>query len=558
MEVSCSKLWSTGLPDPSLVGAVDRCEEFYSAQIGENKYKAFFIKDIWTNNPKVNELAEAVKEGIEKSVNLYNSLGNTNSMKMPSVYVLYADFPAKPLNPGGHVQNAITYPFFKNNEACPIIIYSGALTLDSPKQKQMVAHELFHCYQFKNILFGNKRDVFIKNQSARESNGWWLEGSANYFSNLVYPSVNSEYLFDPLYDANVEVPFQTLSYSTTAFFQYMGDNTYGGPGRMAFIFKVIKFTDNKEDQLKGARSLSEGMNFHLFAEKFIMKAIPDSGGGFHPTVYHGPTTQYFIDKETTSYEVEFKPFTIASKTLKFAPGGIYNFTVTNDNPLGNNYFSYRDKNATSWQYFNPYTPANVDTSCDKKERVLEFLPTSMAIKESVGELEKATLNFEYKEASCPCKDATAPNSCIIGTWKMDNKSFDNYMKNFFKPYNGDINYLGSMGDLYITISSDQRLKLSSSDFQIIYAMKNPSVGVTSLFVGGLLAEVGATNDGYLCLKNIDGPISVHNTINMGGTITTGEGDLPIDSKNTFVKFSCNQNTLIIINEAIGSRIHFNK
>lgn len=557
-EVSCSKLWSTGIPDKSLAGVVDRCEEFYSSQIAGKNYKAFFIKDIWTNNPKVTELAEAVKEGIEKSVNLYNSVNDDNSMNMPAVYILYADVPAPSLNPGGHSPNAITFPFFKNNEACPVIIYNGTLNVEGSKIKQMVAHELFHCYQFKNVLFGGKRETFIKKQSVRDSNGWWLEGSANFFSNLVYPSVNSEYLFDPLYDANIEVPLQTLSYSTTSFFQYMGDNTYGGPGRLADIFKVIKFTDNKEDQLRGVRSLAEGMNFHFFAEKFVMKAIPDSGGGFHPTVYKGPAIQYFIDKDTTSYEIEFKPFTIASKTLKFAPGGIYNFKVINDNPLGRNYFSFRDKDATSWQYFMPNAPASIDTSCNKKERVLEFLPTSLALKATIGETEKATLNFEYKDGSCPCRDATAPDSCLLGKWKMDNESFDHYMGRFFEHSNGETKYIGSIGDLYLNISSNKRIELTFSTFQIIYAMERPSVGVTSLFTGGFGAEVGTTDDGYLCLKDIDGPIGVHNTINMGGTITIGEGVLPIDSKNTVVKYSCDQNTLIIINETIGAKIRFSR
>ena len=66
--------------------------------------------------------------------------------------------------------------------ACPITLYASGVSLSLAAYRQSVAHEAFHCLQDRNF-----------STAPFEVNAWWVEGSAEYFSDVVYPDVDLEH-----------------------------------------------------------------------------------------------------------------------------------------------------------------------------------------------------------------------------------------------------------------------------------------------------------------------------------------------------------------------------
>jgi hypothetical protein len=86
--------------------------------------------------------------------------------------------------------------------------------LNTDKYKQVVAHELFHCVQ----------DYSFPNTKPYGTHSWWMEGSADYFSNLVYPQADLEWEFLNLFDSkSPNVSILDMTYENFVFFQFMGN-----------------------------------------------------------------------------------------------------------------------------------------------------------------------------------------------------------------------------------------------------------------------------------------------------------------------------------------------
>jgi hypothetical protein len=83
-------------------------------------------------------------------------------------------------------------PSASTDDRYPIVVYLPAIqeneqTKGAPDDfghfMQTIAHEMFHCYQVWN--FPEQAD------DAWSVQDWWGEGTANYFSNVVWPKVNA-------------------------------------------------------------------------------------------------------------------------------------------------------------------------------------------------------------------------------------------------------------------------------------------------------------------------------------------------------------------------------
>jgi hypothetical protein len=59
---------------------------------------------------------------------------------------------------------------------------SDVLAFSAPFQKQILAHELFHIFQ----------DTHYFDSALPPMSSWWVEGSADYFSNVVSPCLSKD------------------------------------------------------------------------------------------------------------------------------------------------------------------------------------------------------------------------------------------------------------------------------------------------------------------------------------------------------------------------------
>jgi hypothetical protein len=107
-----------------------------------------------------------------------------------------------------------------SDESCSVFIYPASLGDTVAGFQQVIAHELFHCFQAFNF---DVRGSYL----AYPASAWWVEGSATYFSNVAYPAVNLEWEHTGEFDSRSRtVALTQMSYEATFFFQHLG-NTIG-------------------------------------------------------------------------------------------------------------------------------------------------------------------------------------------------------------------------------------------------------------------------------------------------------------------------------------------
>ena len=168
----------------------------------------------------------------------------------------------------------------RGREPCPVSIYLSTLMKIPPdgsaptprtpdSVKATVAHEVYHCYQFKYFAAQMAID--------RGDNDWWLEATAKHFELLVYGCP------DPRWAAkyNRRAPtYQATEggYENLAFFGYLGKmEGFDVAAQSAFLGAMP--TENGEalqhQALAGRPEM--GGRFHRFAQQFLDRTVPCVG-----------------------------------------------------------------------------------------------------------------------------------------------------------------------------------------------------------------------------------------------------------------------------------------
>ena len=148
---------------------------------------------------------------------------------------------------------------------------------DVPRALQVLAHELYHCVQ--QLSIGRAADGYT-------GPVWIMEGSAAYFSNLVFPTSNVEWP-GPEYTYNPALPIYGQVgrdvYETELFFQAL-EQSKGYVNIHNWVMAnglTTRLTDDEErtrlSQLPGFTD-----NFFEFAKQFSLKLILDTSGVYIP------------------------------------------------------------------------------------------------------------------------------------------------------------------------------------------------------------------------------------------------------------------------------------
>ena len=179
-------------------------------------------------------LYEAAMEAMLASAAVYGQWGTIADATIIFSLLPYADS-------SGTGFMSVPWQQMSPGEPCPILIYTDSFGVNLDQFKQAVAHELFHCYQAWNY------PAVVNLYSA---NRWWVEGGAEYFSNVVYSAVDYEHRATPYFDANSTLKsILDMAYENAVFFQYLA-NQMGGPAGVLGLFDSLP--------ISGGRSAQEG------------------------------------------------------------------------------------------------------------------------------------------------------------------------------------------------------------------------------------------------------------------------------------------------------------
>ncbi|MCH8814690.1 MAG: hypothetical protein IH957_06255 [Chloroflexi bacterium] len=250
-EEDCSKLFH----NYTVPAGVGQCLEFATTFFSDD-YRVFFpAPSLPTGGWDFGDYELAI-EALEETVPIYEGLG-----KIPPVNIVFS------VSAGGSSAEAAP----KAGKACGVAIHTSMQSLSDDDFKQIIAHELAHCFQEETFTGQNKVDYSVVK--------WREEGLADYLSNVVYPDNNLEW--DPLGTLAVFELQTTLferAYTNSVFFQYL-ENTIGSGGIFALV-RSLPTSGGQGDQVdKLAQFGGIEELYHDFVKAMTDEAVVDTGGG---------------------------------------------------------------------------------------------------------------------------------------------------------------------------------------------------------------------------------------------------------------------------------------
>jgi hypothetical protein len=215
-----------------------------------------------------------------------------------------------------------------------------------------------------------------------------LEGSANYFSNAVFPGVNMEWDYDSDYHPSTPIYAQagTDVYSTSLYFQALEKSR-----TRAYSNKWVLSTFLSADGAAERRRLSTlaGFtgDFFIFARKYSLQSIIDTSGLPIPNLAAIGPQQVAISNRHA--DLSTTPFTIQTFELSLESGYTYKMSAA-ANP--NQRVAYRLPTAEHWSEM----PASIPVGCKETHTVLFlFVSTKDTDKDTV------TINVSPTKTKCP-------------------------------------------------------------------------------------------------------------------------------------------------------------
>jgi len=407
------------------------CYYYVEQNFNGNTFKVYF-PEWWQGDEEKETLVSNTMDALGDAANVY---GSFDALTIEDVNLVFS------ILPNGNT-NGAQYYFDMDTQACPITMFpqaSESYSLD--KYMQIVAHEMFHCVQ----------DWSFTNTKPYSTQKWWLEGTAHYFSNLVYPEANREWAsldwFDQ--DSVTDSIFQ-MTYQNFAFFQFMG-NKYSPAVLIDILDRVSVYADH--DGHRAALANVQGMegNFNQFVVEYLSIGVLDSGGD-RITTDPSKTTATKPIKDKGEVQFTAGPFIATryyadyEKEKRFLQSPI---EEGNGSFSSVEYEAHKDINAWS------SLPPEVRSKCKEDIRYLFVVTTT-----GDGNYTHSANVTEAEKAEC--------DPCLLGTWDVDPESYKAFMERIMAQADtgGMTINLGIGGHQYLQFVVDGKVYSQREDFSI--------------------------------------------------------------------------------------------
>jgi hypothetical protein len=409
-QMECSTLWQGGF-ELEEDGSQPICLEYDEIRIGGLAHRIYY-PSYWEAAAPERALLQPTRDALQRSLETYNAYG---PRPVVGTDIVFTDLGA--VDESGPRDDVLAAADeILRAERCHVAIFpTGAYvalrdeaTAEGGGEAfgvllQTIAHELFHCYQYTNLA---------EQESGPDGDAadWWIEGSAEYFGSVVYPSVNAEFGYLGRLDGlSVNTSLIFIDYPAYAFFEYL--DAQGGMSPQGVIAGILTQMPRSGgyDEQQGALAAVPGMAdaFHDFGRAYLDKQLHDLGGGTLPVhPQEGDPSTFPIGPGQASFTAD--PFVLHRYRLRFAENA--HFTVSQETQ-GDSRDSARPASAPgAWAE----VPPELDTACGDSEYVLLFTSVVPPGGDEVT-LDLRTTG-EQVEADQPCDE------CIVGTWVLDNAS----------------------------------------------------------------------------------------------------------------------------------------
>lgn len=388
----CQALAADGFP----AGAATTCFLYSAFTLASKEYRVYYPAS-WGSGGGANAAqVQAAFVALSDAVTRYAPFGPQNGI---NVVFAIQDLPAAEgadPNLGGVGADA------GQGDPCPVIVYPFGVSYDLAQLKFMLAHEVFHCFQWRH--YGSLMGI--------DARDWWVEGGAEYFANLVYPSADFEHAerLAMFVSGSRFTPVVAMAYESYLFFMYLGMRDDFGPAGILALMGAMPASGGISEQaaaLAGRPGMSQV--WRDFARAFIDNKILDTSGKLIQTDFVPNQSLAILDDET--FPLESDDFTLARYRVSLGPGQGYKIDVAQSDPSVQ-YDLRHMASPGAWGEFALDLPAG----CAQYYGLL----TSVGVQFTKGNSRQSTVEAQVE---APAITGGTCDQCIVGTWQLNNPSF---------------------------------------------------------------------------------------------------------------------------------------
>lgn len=501
----CLMFWRNGFPTGAAPGGT--CFEYRGGDVGGSRYRIFYPAS-WRGNraPEVVRAMDRLpqtEQALRDTLTAYTRLGTFRNVNVIFSGLIYSD---AGVNAGAYT-NVPT-----ETEPCPLVLYAPIFQLPEAYFKQTIAHELFHCFQHWN--FPQQTDVI-----GTEAENWWVEGTAEYFSNVVYPDTNYEYRFINDFDTrSSRESILQMEYENFLFFQFLA-HTIQHRG----IFDLIRTlpTSGGEAEQLTALSRYPQMNvyFQSFALSYIDRNIRDTtaSGALIPV---NPVlgTPLEITAAATPTLVGASSFVIGRKVIRFAPNKGFAMQVRPSDDRGRS--TARTVESHSWGAL------PVSIGCGDANRNYIVVATTT----TPNDIHLVNANITVTQDNCLPTPTPAPG-CMVGRWAISAIDYAQVSRAAMlsqMPAGGtnEVTLMGATGNASYLLNADGTGQFSPNQLAQTYRFNFGTAGrgaiqdgIVKVMLNGVIPFQYTVTPTSLMVNNATGSLTAQIEMNIGGAIT---------------------------------------
>ena len=374
-------------------------DEFSSYAVIEGCYEMFedsvegitvrVLYPSWYNDDEtLAPLPLLAREALAASVTTYKSLGELGDMTAIFSLVATAESGRTPAIATHHAQWATA----SIPPGCPITIFPTGFEGEGPF-KQVIAHEAWHCVQ----------DYSGFPTGVASGTEWYHEGGAEYFSNVVYPTVDREHQSLSTFDSDsLTKPLWDMSYAAWVWWQFLANRQ-----SPRFVADLQLQMAQAGDKGHGAVAAHD-KDFQQFVVEYVAGKIADESGADLPpgSQFRKPFTVVTKDDKGKTLEFAVEPFVAGRFIIQYNPElRVFQSDVTSTS--GEVAMAEWEKKSSlaEWKQVAP----EVRSKCKDKKYYALAVTTGDGTHTAKVKIDR------IEKASC--------DPCMLGTWDLDLDTF---------------------------------------------------------------------------------------------------------------------------------------
>ncbi len=358
--------------------------------------------------------------------------------------------------------------------------------------KFLIAHEAFHCITQATVFH-------MRDDNPVRSDGWWVEGTAEYFANLAYPGTDYSDGYVSEFDAgSTRLPLWSFTYPSVVFFLWLSQAE--SPAAVSrFVRNVASASDDPHAALR--RTVSD-VAWKRFAEDYLDGEIRQPGGRVLP-VQPREGRLVRIDGPSTP-RVATAPYVVHRERWRFVRGKVYELQQTAIDPGVSIGFSRaRDK----WR-----APPDTVLACDE-DVVFRVLATT------TGDAGEARYRAQ------PRRGMESPSACcLVGEWRPTQEARSGELATLRGTGAGAIAAAGGelfcalpQGDWRLRFDAEGRGEVEWQAFSLACEVAGLGGAWRQRWVrsGAKHFEWRSTREGAADIRHLDNTQSTHLTVRVG-------------------------------------------